>query len=141
MVSFFSQKKTKQIISGLLAVWLSGFVLLFCCGAMQTTAANEICPLAKAGNHCDKTKSKSNSPTFSSESDNQNFDCCAFLPALFEKTRKLEKTQQTAQISDKLKFDAPRFSFAENNFQVAETYQPPDFYQEKIFIKNCVFRI
>ena len=141
MVSFFSQKKTKQIISGLLAVWLSGFVLLFCCGAMQTTAAKEICPLAKAGNHCDKTKSETNSTTFSSESDNQNFDCCAFLPALFEKARKLEKSQQSAQVPDKLKFDAPRFSFAENDFQVAEIYHPPEFNQEKIFIKNCVFRI
>ena len=140
MISFFSQRKTQKAMSGLLAVWLSGFVLLFCCGMMKSPANAEICPLAKTENHCNKAKSESNSPTFSNESD-LKFDCCAFLPAVFDKVRKLEKTPQTAQVSDKLKIDLPQFSFAESNFHLAETYHPPLSNQNKIFIKNCVFRI
>ena len=127
-------------MSGLLALWLSGLVLLFCCGMMEAPATAEFCPLAKAGSHCDKAKTQTNSPTFSSES-NLRFDCCGFLPAVFDKVRKLEKNQQTAQVPDKLKINLPRFSFAERDFQTAEIYQSPDFNQEKIFIKNCVFRI
>lgn len=128
-------------MSGLLAAWLSGVVLLLCCGTMESPAKAEICPLAKAGNHCDKAKAEINSPTFSGESDDFKFDCCAFLPAVFDKVRKLEKTPQTAQVSDKLKIDLPQFSFAESNFHLAETYHPPLSNQNKIFIKNCVFRI
>lgn len=140
MVSFFSQKKMQKTMSGLLAVWLSGFVFLLCCGMMETPANAEICPLAKAGNHCNKAKTETNSPTFSIQSD-LKFDCCGFLPAVFDKARKLEKIQQPAQIPDKLKIDLPQFSFAESDFQTTENYHPPDFNQEKIFIKNCVFRI
>ena len=140
MVSFFSQKKMQKTMSGLLAVWLSGFVFLLCCGMTKSPANAEFCPLTKAGNHCDKAKTKTNSPTFSIQSD-LKFDCCGFLPSVFDKVRKLEKTWQTAQTPDKLKIDLPRFSFAESDFQIAEIYHPPDFNPQKIFIKNCVFRI
>lgn len=128
-------------MSGFMAIWLTGLVFVFCCGMMEAPASVEICPLAKAGSHCNKMKSESDSPHFSGETNGFSFDCCAFLPALFDKVRKLEKYQETAQVPDKLKIDAPRFSFAENNFQTTENYQPPSFHSEKIFIKNCIFRI
>ncbi len=124
-----------------MAFWLTGLVFIFCCGAMQTSDAKEFCPLAKAGSHCDKMKADDASPKFSGETESANFDCCAFLPALFDKARKLEKFQETAQVSANLKIELPQFSLAQNDFQPTEIYQPPIFHSSKIFIKNCVFRI
>jgi len=128
-------------MSGFLAFWLTGLVFVFCCGVMETPASVEFCPLAKAGSHCDKMKAETGLPKFSGESESSNFDCCGFLPQLFDKVRKLEKFQETAQVPDKLKIELPRFSLAQNNFQLAENYYAPIFASNKIFIKNRVFRI
>lgn len=124
-----------------MAFWLTGLVFLFCCGTMNASESVEFCPLAKAGSHCSKTKSDTNLPRFSENTENANFDCCAFLPRLFDKSRKLEKFQETAQVPANLKIDLPRIFPAENDLYVAETYHQPVFQSEKIFIKNCVFRI
>ncbi len=123
-----------------MALWLTGLVFLFCCGEMNADTNVEICPLAKAGSHCDKANAETK-PNFSGKSETANFDCCAFLPQLFDKVRKLEKFQETAQVSDKLKIDLPQISFAQNDLQPAEIYRPPLFASNKIFIKNQVFRI
>lgn len=124
-----------------MAFWLTGLVFLLCCGMMDSPASVEFCPLAKAGSHCDKMKAEIDLPKFSGESDGFNFDCCGFLPQLFDKVRKLEKFQETAQVSDKLKIDLPRFSLVQNNFHLSENYYAPIFASNKIFIKNRVFRI
>lgn len=129
-------------MSGFLAFWLTGLVFLFCCGTMNVPAATvEFCPLAKSGSHCDKAKSDTNEPTFSDKSEGIYFDCCAFLPKLFEKTRKFDNNQQTARVSDKLKIDLPRFSVIEKGFRIQVIYQSPIPFQNKLFIKNQVFRI
>ena len=140
MNPFFAQHKTRKITSSLLVVWLSGFVLLFCCAAMETRAETEFCPLAKAKSHCDKTdKAKTGEPTLANVL-TSNLDCCGFLPAVFDKTRKIEKAPQIVGVNQ-VKIEAPRFSSAERHFAVAEFYRPPEFYQKKIFIQNCVYRI
>ncbi len=141
MISVFSRAKLQKIMSASLAVWLSGVVLLFCCGTMEAqTAEMEFCPLAKAEKHCNKTKADDNQTSFSGES-GSSFDCCNFLPAIFDKVRKIEKTERVALIADKIKVESPRFLPVKNNFERAENYRKSSFYQEKIFIKNCVFRI
>lgn len=123
--------------------WLSGVLFLLCCGEMQARASDkEFCPLAAKGqNHCDKSKTKSDLPTISKESSGQMSDCCGFLPAVFDKTRKIEKNQQATQPVDKIKVDLPRFSLAGNDFETVSDYRSPLINQNKIFIKNCIFRI
>lgn len=140
MNPFFAQQKPRKITSSLLVVWLSGFVLLFCCAAMEARAEAEFCPLAKAKSHCDKAnKAQTDAPTFSNDS-GLKVDCCGFLPAVFDKTRKIEKAPQIVGVS-RVKIDPPRFSSGAGNFAIAAAYRPPEFTQKKIFIANCVFRI
>src|SRR5687767_8734721 len=112
MNSIFPQQKSRKIISSLLVVWLSGFVFLFCCGAMETRANEEFCPLAKAKSHCNKSeKSKTDdSAILLEQSDNKKYDCCGFLPAVFDKARKIEKNLQAANVTSKVKVERPQFS-------------------------------
>jgi len=124
--------------------WLSGVLFLFCCGTMQAQARDaEFCPLAKKGqSHCHKAKSgNADLPNFSKQSDNLNFDCCGFLPAVFDKTRKIEKNQQVALPVAKIKVDLPKLFFVKNDFETVANYRPLVLSQNKIFIKNCIFRI
>ena len=104
-------------------------------------AEGEFCPLNKGQNHCNKAKSNNDSPTISKQSNNQKFDCCGFLPVVFDKARKIEKIQKAAQAASIIKVDLPRFSFVGNDFEIPEIYHSPVLHQDKIFIKNCVFRI
>lgn len=140
MKAFFSRQNPQRIVSSLLVVWLSGLVFLFCCGAMEVQAKTEFCPLAKGKSHCDKAKI-GDSAFLLKQSENEVFDCCGFLPAVFDKARKIEKTLQAAKIADKIKIESPRFSAAANNFEAIEIYYSPIYDREKIFIRNCVFRI
>ncbi len=141
MNSIFSQQRTRKVMSGLLAAWMSGFVFLFCCGPLEAQAkAEEFCPLAKAKSHCDKSNEKTDAPVFSGDS-NSKFECCGFLPAVFDKVRKLEKNQQTAYVAEKIKIEKPEVSFVRKDFENVNFYRPPPLYEEKIFIKNCIFRI
>ncbi len=147
MKSLFSRQNPQRFVSSLLVVWLSGFVLLFCCGAaMEVQAKTDFCPLAKAKSHCDKSKEAKKAETddsaiYLNKSEKDNFDCCAFLPAIFDKARKIESNQQTANIAGKVKVERPRFSLVANNFEIAEIYHAPIYNREKIFIVNCIFRI
>jgi len=140
MKSFFSRQNPQRIISSLLVVWLSGLVFLFCCGTMEAQARGEFCPLAKAKSHCDKSKND-DSAIVLEQSGNVTFDCCGFLPAVFDKTRKVEKNQQPANVADKIKIDRPQFFLVKSKYETDGIYHPPILNQEKAFIVNCVFRI
>lgn len=124
----------------MLAVWLSGFVLLFCCGAIEARAETAVCPLQRAKSHCDKAaKAELDAALFVDS--NLKFDCCDFLPAIFDKTRKIEKTPQIVGVS-RAKIAAPRFErVVAHDFVIAAAYRAPQLFQKKIFIKNQVFRI
>jgi hypothetical protein len=139
----FSAKSATKSIAAFMVFWLSGVLFLLCCGTMQAQAAEkEFCPLAAKGkSHCDKAKKDNDLPSVSKKSDNLNFECCGFLPAVFDKTRKIEKNQQIALPVAKIKVDLAKFSLVENNFEASADYRPPVLKQEKIFIKNCIFRI
>lgn len=107
---------------------------------MEVQAKTEFCPLAKGKSHCDK--SKTDNAAFSlKQTENEIFDCCGFLPAVFDKARKIEKNLQTANIGDKVKVERPHFLPVVNNFEIAGVYCSPIYNRERIFIKNCVFRI
>jgi hypothetical protein len=140
MKFLFSQQNTQEIISSLLVVWLSGFVFLFCCGTTEIEAKDNFCPLSKAKKHCDKSETGSSSDSLRQAS-NEDFDCCGFLPAVFDKARKIEKNPATANLSGEIKIESVKFSSVKIENAVAEIYQPPIFYKEKTFIKNCVLLI
>jgi hypothetical protein len=140
MKFFFSRQKPQKIISSLLVIWLSGLVFLFCCGTMEVQAKGEFCPLAKAKSHCDKAKTD-DSVVLLKQSENENYDCCGFLSAVFDKARKIESNSQTAIITDKVRVERPQFSPVADSFEIAAIYFAPSYSQGKVFIKNCVFRI
>ncbi len=128
-------------LAGFMSVWLSGVVFLFCC---QGTAAAAIeadhCPMAKMSSHCDKAKQQTSNADFFERAAPACVDCCAFLPAVFDKTRKVEPAQEqmapTAKVAA-ISFDPPMITVAAF---ISQTFQQPAKLAAKIYIQNCVFR-
>jgi len=128
-----------KTLAGFMAVWLSGVVFLLCCQQMNGAGTDaESCPLAKMSAHCDKA-----GPGFSfaESTDETAMDCCGFLPAVFDKARKVEQTQKQFAVAQKpaaLKFTLPPVS--QNSPTITAFYSRiPD--RQTTFVKNCVFRI
>ena len=84
------RKYVRMSLSGLLAVWLTGVVFLFCCGKIGAM------PDADMGmsNDCPMSHTENTGVPFAASSSNDHVDCCGFLPAVFDKTRKVERDQQ-----------------------------------------------
>ena len=130
----------KQVMSGLLVVWLSGFAFLFCCHAPRTAAQNgEFCPLAKAGRHCAKSKTD-DAPNFS-KPQNQTLDCCGFISTFFDKVRKIEKTEFAVEFGGIVKFGLPQIFAVQKDVETTENYRSLIFSRQKIFIENRAFLI
>ncbi|HEX9960612.1 MAG TPA: hypothetical protein VGB00_06760 [Pyrinomonadaceae bacterium] len=138
MKSVFSQR----IISSVLVFWLSGIALLFCCGNMEARAAEtDSCPLAKT-NHCGKQSEGENNLDFASfQKESLTFDCCAFLPKVFDKARKIEKIPQVSTVPATVEIPAPKFSFVVRRVNSPKIYQPVVRNRGSTYLKNCVFRI
>jgi len=123
-------------------IWLTGVVFLFCCEmAAAEPLAGEFCPLSKAQSHCDKSASDNDADVISDRSDGLSTDCCAFLPVVFDKTRKIEKAQQTAPITSKLIVDRPRFTIVTDSREFSPNYRAALLPQNNLYIRNCIFRI
>jgi hypothetical protein len=133
---------SQRIISSVLVIWLSGIVLLFCCGNMETQAAGtDSCPLAKTS-HCDKQSGGENNLDFARfQKESQAFDCCGFLPKVFDKARKIEKIPQVATAAASAEISAPKFSFVVESIKSPKIYQPLVHNRGSTYLKNCVFRI
>ena len=136
------QQNTKRVVAGLLVVWLSGVVFLFCCDTSKAKASeSESCPLSKI-NHCNKKSTeKTVSQLASLQTVNQTLDCCGFPSQVFDKARKLETNQQPAEVSSIVKIPAPRFFFAEWEFSSPKVYHSLILDRASTHLKNCVFRI
>lgn len=134
---------TQRIVSGVLVLWLSGVALLFCCGNMQAQAAAEAesCPLAKTS-HCNKRAGGETKVDFARFQREQSltFDCCGFLPKVFDKARKIEKNPQ-ATATTAAKISAAKFSFVVEARKAPKVYRPPVRNRGGTYLKNCVFRI
>ena len=130
------------MISGSLIIWLSGVVFLFCCGAPPANAANvESCPLAKK-NHCSKqTKIKTISGFASVEREPQMLECCKILPLVFDKARKIEKSQKISAAKTNLKIVQPFIAVENLRFAAPKNFHSVATYRKYIYLKNCVFRI
>src|SRR5256885_2014267 len=86
-------------IAALLSLWLSGVVLLLGCQASMASSRAESCPLAgtaRMSHHCDR--SMPDDPSREAIGRRLPFptDCCAFLPALFDKTRTVQSIAKIA---------------------------------------------
>ena len=125
-----------------MSVWLSGIVFLFCCETMNAaTSEADSCPLAKMSAHCDKTEKANTASVLVAGTQSDRVDCCGFLPAVFDKNRKLERDQKLSAPTPQLiavQFDPPK-TF-DCTPRLAAVYSHVS-YQKDLSIKNCVFRI
>jgi hypothetical protein len=128
-----------RTLSAVLAVWLSGFVFLLCCHITPVEAA-DYCPLAKLGAHCDKAEKEKNSDKLTSSGDEQEVNCCAFLPAFFDKTRIVDD-QQTAVGTLPAEPQSQRLVVTSTVSSLFTPYQPVVLVRNDTFLKNRAFRI
>ena len=142
MKAKLSQRNIKQMVSGSLIIWLSGFLFLFCCESSKVQATEaESCPLAKT-NHCSKLiASENNLESASFELEQQAFDCCRFLPVIFNKSVRIEKTLEVGIPIATVKVFQPVFSAANHSFPAPKNFHSVFINRENIHLKNCVFRI
>lgn len=136
------QQNTKRVIAGLLAVWLSGAVFLFCCETSKAkTSETESCPLAKI-NHCHKKSADANDLDFVSiTAENQIFDCCRFPARVFDRARKIETIQQAAEVATGVKIAVPKILLVKTDFNSPKIYQSFVRNRGGTFLQNRVFRI
>lgn len=133
----------KRTSAGLLAVWMSGIVFLLCCGAMPEAKAAEVesCPLAKKG-HCAKSAGDENAVQFVSfQNADSVFDCCGFLPQVFDKARKIERNQLTADVPVKPEIKSPLLVSIKVQPNAFFAYRPRPLNRSGTYLKNQVFRI
>ena len=142
MLSRRTTNRIHKTFTAFMAIWLSGVVFVGWCGAMNFGSSDRVsCPLAKVSNHCDKQAGKTGSHTVVKLSENRYFDCCGFIPLVFDKARKVDSRQaETGPAAETLnvRFEIPPYT------GVGETtrprYKPPPKYR-KLFITNRVLRI
>lgn len=146
MKMYLQNSKTKRVFAGLMAVWMSGVVFLFCCGAPVVQAKAESCPLAKT-HHCDKSNDSNSSKaeTGISFEEFQNnglaFDCCGFFPTIFNKERNVEKSSQIAGMPAKPEIELPAVVFVKFKQNTFVSYNPLPLNRSGTYLKNRVFRI
>jgi hypothetical protein len=130
-----------RFFAGFMAIWLSGAVFLLCCERMNAAPDDaEFCPLAKMSAHCDKgRKADPFRPRISTGL--ESADCCAFLPAIFDKTRKVEQVQKQIAAAPAV-LAAPGFRLATKvTAPTFTSFSPRIEAHQKLFIQNCAFRI
>lgn len=134
-------KLSHKALAGSMSIWLSGIVFLFCCEMPGAAAEKEFCPLTKVSEHCDKAEKKNAPSGIARANGERGFDCCGFLPAIFDKSRKIEPAQK--QLATVAKHAAPKFKppqtgtytpgFSSHHTQVLG--------ENNFFVKHCVLRI
>ena len=137
----FLQQNIKRMVAGLLVVWMSGVIVLFCCEMPSANAAgNEVesCPLAKKGD-CSKTFVEDAERFFGQEP--LSLDCCGFPAKIFDKVRKLEDTPQSAAGTGKIEIAAPKFFAFEKTFRLSKYNQSFVRNHGNTYLRNRVFRI
>lgn len=91
------QHQTGQIvrksISGILTVWLSGFVFVFCCHAsLAAQHGHDSCPMARQSHHCDRHSEQAGDATAANRAEGTCLINCGYLPAVFDKARKVDQS-------------------------------------------------
>jgi hypothetical protein len=129
--------------AGFMALWLSGVVFILCCHLQNGyVAKRDSCPLVKLGAHCDKGQEKAKQPEIiTRQSDDQGMDCCAFIPAFFDKTRTNDNHQQVA-VAPPAAIPAPSITvITRHDYAPPRAYRSPSILKNDTFLKNRTFRI
>lgn len=133
---------THNATGGFMMIWLSGVVFLFCCEMPGGRAeAEEFCPLKRVSEHCDKAEELSKIGFAIDRSKEPMADCCAFIPAVFDKARKIDKSQLLAAPAAERVISRPIRS---GTFSISNpTYSAPNFVliRSGTYLKNRTLRI
>jgi hypothetical protein len=128
--------------AGFMAVWLSGAVFLLCCPEMKAAAPADSCPLAKMSSHCDHAAKQETGNDSVEGVRPACFECCAFLPIVFDKSRKIDVVQKQI-VAPSQELVVKRFEFP----LVSVKRLPPVIVQRNVpdrhgtYLVNGVFRI
>jgi len=131
------KKYIRISLAGLMSVWLSGVVFLFCCERINAnTGEAESCPLAKMSlDDCPIA----DAAVIKTVQENC-VDCCGFLPVVFDKNRKIEQNEKqitTASNVPVIKFD-PSAAF-DYTAKPAAIYSRVAYHND-LSVRYCVFR-
>jgi hypothetical protein len=135
------RRKTKRIFTAALAFWLSGIVILFCCGNMpaKTASAETESYSPEKKGHCTKTAATEDSGySFKKQ---PSFDGCFFPAKIFDKVRKLEKSPETSRVAETIEIAAPKFLTFEKSFEAPKFHRSFVRNRGSTHLQNCVFRI
>ena len=129
-------------LAGFMALWLSGVVFLVCCHMRNANAAEtEFCPLAKLGVHCDKVEKAKDTERITTQGNEPGMDCCAFIPAFFDKTRTSENGAQVVFSAPPPSLVRPRLVPIQTRFSPTYSFRSTVLPKSSTFLKNCTFRI
>jgi hypothetical protein len=139
------QHQTKHIIckglSGFMALWLSGFVFLFCCYASSGVKhVTEFCPMHTASHHCDGGIEQNDPSTAVDRVDGVCFHCCGYLPAVFDKARKVDQPAPLIAPEEVVAV-ARLFTPRPTRTPLVNTYRARLADKSRTFISTQVFRI
>ncbi|MEO8572904.1 MAG: hypothetical protein ABI481_02960 [Pyrinomonadaceae bacterium] len=137
------RKNARKALAALMSVWLSGVVFLFACSMPMAISAAEHCPRTKpASGHCNKTGNANTASQLVSNSGPQALSCCGFMPAVFDKTRKVEREVHASQPAAKPAIPQLRLGpVSPRSPGTTRFYSSFSVVQNKIFIKHGVLRI
>lgn len=106
---------------------------------MAAASSKAACPLAEVSDHCKRSAEKNTDAV--SRLDLAVPTCCEFLPAVFDKARKIERAERVSAIVSK-PLSIRRLEVAVvAKPSVSVRYSSPLIDQHEIFIRNRVFRI
>jgi hypothetical protein len=129
------------MVAGFMAVWLSGFVFLFCCNTAEAAGNTvEFCPMAAMSHHCDKARTQDNGSDAIGAAEELCVNC-SLLPVIFDKARKVEAPQkQIVAPAEIAVVRSPVFRIATSSPQSAR-FVPRLLDKSRIFVSIQVFRI
>ena len=136
------RKIFKRAVAGTMSIWLSGFVFIFCCHMAPPTGPADHCPLEKLGVHCDRAEKERNSAKLKADESQQGIDCCAFIPAFFDKTRNVDNGARfvsgpTATIESK----SAALRFQIRPAAISGSYRSALIFKNHTFLINRTIRI
>jgi len=135
-------KITQRTVAAFMALWLSGFVFLFCCGPTKAAVEEtKSCPLAKQAHHCDTANDQNEASDTVSRAQGVCVDCCGFLPAVFDKARKVDQPQPPVTAPESVLVAARLVTPRPIRIATAFTYSTRFSDKSRTFISTQVFRI
>lgn len=133
---------TQKTLAGFMAIWLSGFVFLFCCDdiSARITDAGSHQP-DKMSAHCHADGDQTSHSVRKQTSEHEEFDCCGFIPMLLDKTRKVESNEQIVAVSPAVVVEKPILIPRQSVSASVISYRSAVLFRNDTYLKNRTFRI